>query len=358
MSVSVKLENITKRFKAPGGSSIVAVDDLSLSIEKGSFVTLLGPSGCGKTTTLRVVAGFENPDTGRVFIDGIDITQVPPNKRNLAMVFQSYALFPHLNVFDNVAYSLKIRKSSPEEIQEKVTKVLDLVNMLGTEKRYPNQLSGGQQQRVALARAIVLQPKVLLFDEPLSNLDAKLREDMRERIRMLQQKLGITALYVTHDQIEAITMSDVIVIINEGRIEQIGSPTDVYERPSSRFVADFIGNVNLLEANLVNTVPDGIVLDLFGEKVKIISFSGSSPKMYIAIRPEMVELLPAKDFPGLVFSGRILKSIYVGQHVEYTIKLNAGPTIMAVKLGNLSTLSNGDEVKVGFKFDTLHAIPS
>lgn len=358
MSVSVKLENVTKRFKSPGGGVVVAVDDLSLSVEKGSFVTLLGPSGCGKTTTLRIVAGFTNPDAGHIYIDGTDITHIPPNKRGLAMVFQSYALFPHLTVFDNVAYSLKIRKESPDKIQEKVHNVLDLVNMLGTEKRYPNQLSGGQQQRIALARAIVLQPKVLLFDEPLSNLDAKLREDMRERIRMLQQKLGITAIYVTHDQIEAITMSDVIVVINKGRIEQIGSPTDIYERPASKFVANFIGRVNLLKANLVDTVPDGLILDIFGEKAKITSYSSSSPKMSIAIRPETVELLPDKDFPGLMFSGRILKATYVGQHVEYTILLDAGPTIMAIRLGNPSDLNVGEEARVGFKFDTLHAVPS
>jgi iron(III) transport system ATP-binding protein len=356
MSVSVKLENVTKRFKTPGGGLVVAVDDLSLSIQKGSFVTLLGPSGCGKTTTLRIIAGFENPNTGRIFLDGAEITHIPPNRRGLAMVFQSYALFPHLSVFDNVAYSLKIKKASAEEIAEKVENALDLVNMLGMEDRYPNQLSGGQQQRVALARAIILRPKVLLFDEPLSNLDAKLREDMRERIRMLQRKLGTTSIYVTHDQIEAITMSDVIVVMNNGQIEQIGSPVDLYERPASKFVATFIGNVNLLEAKLLNRLPDGLLVDVFGKKATIKSFSASSPQMYITIRPEAVTLLPSEDFDGITFDGMIIKLVYVGQHVEYTIKLDAGPIITAIRLGNPGDLSGGEKVKVGFRFDSLHAV--
>src|SRR5690554_6515038 len=313
MSISVRIENVTKNFKTPGGGITTAVDGLSLSVEKGSFVTLLGPSGCGKTTTLRMVAGFEVPDSGRIYIDGNDLTHVPPNKRELAMVFQSYALFPHLTVFDNVAYSLKIRKKSANEIRESVHNVLDLVGLLGMEKRYPNQLSGGQQQRVALARAIVLQPKVLLFDEPLSNLDAKLREDMRERIRILQQKLGITALYVTHDQIEAMTMSDVIVVINKGQIEQTGSPMEIYSRPASRFVANFIGRVNLLKAKLVKAVPNGLLIDLFGEKIQISSYSDSADQMYLLIRPEQIELMPQNDFAGVVFEGQIIKSTYVGQ---------------------------------------------
>lgn len=357
MSVNVKLEKITKRFKTPGGGSVTAVDNLSLNIQKGSFVTLLGPSGCGKTTTLRMIAGFENPDQGRIFLDETDITYLPPNQRGLAMVFQSYALFPHLTVFENVAYSLKIRKVPPAEIKEKVQNVLDLVNMLGMENRYPNQLSGGQQQRVALARAIVLRPKVLLFDEPLSNLDAKLREDMRERIRLLQQSLGTTSIYVTHDQIEAITMSDVIVVMNNGRIEQIGSPADLYERPASKFVANFIGVVNLLEAKLVNPLPGGLLLDLFGEKVAVTSFSGSAPKMYIAIRPEKVELAPPADFDGPVLEGRVIKSIYVGQHVQYLVKLDAGPTITAIRLGNPGDIAKDDRVKVGFGSRSLHAVP-
>lgn len=357
MSVSVKLENISKRFKAPGGGSVTAVDNLSLSIQKGSFVTLLGPSGCGKTTTLRIIAGFENPDQGRIFLDGADITYLPPNQRGLAMVFQSYALFPHLTVFDNVAYSLKIRKLPPAEIKEKVENVLDLVNMLGMEKRYPNQLSGGQQQRVALARAIVLRPKVLLFDEPLSNLDAKLREDMRERIRILQQNLGTTSIYVTHDQVEAITMSDVIVVMNNGQIEQIGSPSDLYERPATKFVATFIGMVNLIEAKLLDTLPGGLLLDVFGQKATITSFSGSSPKMYITIRPEAVDLLPADDFDGIVLEGRVIRLVYVGQHVQYTIKLDTGPTITAIRLGNPGDIANDDRVKVGFGFRSLHAVP-
>ncbi len=230
------LDHLTKKFPARGGGGEVnAVDDVSLNIEKGQFVTLLGPSGCGKTTTLRLIAGFEFPTSGRIMLDGNRLDDVPPNKRDMAMVFQSYAIFPHLNVFENIAYGLKIKKLSTSEIKKRIDDVMKLTQLTGLETRAPNQLSGGQQQRVALARALVVEPKVLLFDEPLSNLDAKLREEMRFEIRDLQKRLGITAIYVTHAQEEALVMSDLIAIINQGKLAQLGSPGRNLRAPAFTF---------------------------------------------------------------------------------------------------------------------------
>ncbi|MBI5652636.1 MAG: ABC transporter ATP-binding protein [Chloroflexi bacterium] len=246
------LDHLTKKFPArtKQGGEVNAVDDVSLNIEKGQFVTLLGPSGCGKTTTLRLIAGFEFPTSGHIVLDGARLEDVPPNKRDMAMVFQSYAIFPHLNVFENIAYGLKVKKLASSEIRRRVDEVTKLTQLTGLEDRAPNQLSGGQQQRVALARALVVEPKVLLFDEPLSNLDAKLREEMRFEIRDLQKRLGITAIYVTHAQEEALVMSDVIAIINKGKLAQLGSPEEIYERPLSRFVADFIGLSDFIPARV------------------------------------------------------------------------------------------------------------
>ncbi len=358
MGANVRLEHITKQFKTPGGGTTTAVNDLSLAIESGSFVTLLGPSGCGKTTTLRMIAGFEVPNAGRIFIDETDVTFVPPNRRELAMVFQSYALFPHLTVAGNIAYGLKLRKIPPDQIRERVAAVLRTVGLEGLGERYTNQLSGGQQQRVALARAIVLEPTVLLFDEPLSNLDAKLREEMRGRIRELQQSLKTTAVYVTHDQVEAMTMSDVIVVINQGRIEQIGSPTQIYEQPASRFVADFIGRVNLLLAEQSVAGDGGLSVKLLGVSAQLHSFSVAAPQMLVAVRPEAIELQPSDDWSGPLFNGRLVKAVYVGQHMEYTVRLEAGPEITAVTLGRRPEIQTGDSVIVGLKQDALHGVPA
>jgi len=352
---SLELNNVIKTFKTPGGGITTAVDSLSLSINSGSFVTLLGPSGCGKTTTLRMIAGFEVPDSGQILIDNNDVTYQPPNKRDLAMVFQSYALFPHLTVAENIAYGLKIRKVPDGEIKQRVNNALELVDLTGLGERYPNQLSGGQQQRVALARAIILRPKVLLFDEPLSNLDAKLREDMRERIRTLQQHLKITAVYVTHDQIEAMTMSDVIVVMNKGKVEQIGDPIEVYERPASKFVADFIGRVNLLQAKLVKADQDELLLDLFGTNIKVKSFTKVASQMLVVVRPEKVELLPEDNSQEPFINGKIVKRVYVGQHIEYKIKLNSGPEILVMSIGK-EPLQIGAPVRVGLNVDSLHAV--
>ena len=243
----VRLEHISKIYKDPKTKKdFYAVHDTSLDIEPGSFVTLLGPSGCGKTTTLRMIAGFESPDEGEIYLGGEPINALTPNKRDTAMVFQSYALLPHYNIFDNVAYGLKLRKMDKETIKTKVTNILGLVGLEGMEARMTNQLSGGQQQRVALARALVLEPGVLLFDEPLSNLDAKLRVTMRTEIRRIQQEAGITAVYVTHDQSEAMAISDKIIIMEKGVVAQMGTPQEIYYHPKSEFVADFIGEANFL----------------------------------------------------------------------------------------------------------------
>ncbi len=244
----IRLEHISKIYKDPKTKKdFYAVKDADLTIEPGSFVTLLGPSGCGKTTTLRMIAGFESPDEGEIYLGGEPINALTPNKRDTAMVFQSYALLPHYNIFDNVSYGLKLRKLDKETIRKKVTDILELVGLSGMEARMTNQLSGGQQQRVALARALVLEPGVLLFDEPLSNLDAKLRVTMRTEIRRIQQQAGITAVYVTHDQSEAMAISDQIIIMEKGVVAQIGTPQEIYYHPKNEFVADFIGEANFLK---------------------------------------------------------------------------------------------------------------
>ncbi len=246
-----------------GSGEVRAVDDVSVDIASGEFVTLLGPSGCGKTTTLRLIAGFEFPTYGDIVLDGKVINELPPNRRDMSMVFQSYAIFPHLNVYENIAYGLKIKKLSNQEIRRKVSDVLTLTELQGLENRAPNQLSGGQQQRVALARALVMEPKVLLFDEPLSNLDAKLRVLMRSEIRRIQQDLGITSVYVTHDQDEAMVLSDKIVVMNLGRIQQVDSAVEIYRRPHNRFVADFIGRANFLPVQITSVDPDGWTFTLY-----------------------------------------------------------------------------------------------
>ena len=269
----VRLEHISKIYQDPKtGKDFYAVKDTSLEITPGSFVTLLGPSGCGKTTTLRMIAGFESPDEGEIYLGGEPINALTPNKRDTAMVFQSYALLPHYNIFDNVAYGLKLRKMDKATIKEKVTKILALVGLEGMEERMTNLLSGGQQQRVALARALVLEPGVLLFDEPLSNLDAKLRVTMRTEIRRIQQEAGITAIYVTHDQSEAMAMalSDQIIIMEKGVVAQIGTTQEIYYHPASEFVADFIGEANFLKGKLSDKDGDGGIVTVEGHAVPVV----------------------------------------------------------------------------------------
>ena len=315
----VRLEHISKIYQDPKtGKDFYAVKDTSLTIEAGSFVTLLGPSGCGKTTTLRMIAGFESPDEGEIYLGDEAINALTPNKRDTAMVFQSYALLPHYNVFDNVAYGLKLRHVPKEEIRERVMKILDLVELTGMEGRMTNQLSGGQQQRVALARALVIEPSVLLFDEPLSNLDAKLRVTMRTEIRRIQQEVGITAIYVTHDQSEAMALSDRIIIMRSGVVEQIGSPQEIYYHPVNEFVADFIGEANFLKGRLEALSDNRAQLNVSGDICHAAPVPGMEVgKDYtIVLRPEAASLAEEGGLPC-----EVVLSCFMGSYQNYHVKV-------------------------------------
>jgi len=263
-SAAIKLDQVTKTFDG----RVVAVDEVTLDVAAGEFFSLLGPSGCGKTTSLRMIAGFEHPDSGRVHVGGRDITDLPVHRRDMGMVFQSYALFPHRTVAENVAFGLRMREVPKPEIARRVAAALAQVALTGLEERKPGQLSGGQQQRVALARALVVEPPVLLCDEPLGALDRKLRQQMQFELKELQKRLGVTLVFVTHDQEEALAMSDRIAVMNKGKVEQVGSPTEIYERPRTRFVADFIGEINILEAG-------GLPRALRPEKIRLVASSGA-----------------------------------------------------------------------------------
>ncbi len=324
------LDHITKKFPGRGQEGLVtAVDDLSLEIGKGEFFTFLGPSGCGKTTTLRLIAGFEFPTSGKIILDGRQLEDVPPNKRDMAMVFQSYAIFPHLSVFENIAYGLRIKKFSNDDIRRKVGQIMTLTKLTGLENRMPNQMSGGQQQRVSLARALVVEPKVLLFDEPLSNLDAKLREEMRFEIRDLQRRLNITSIYVTHDQEEALALSDRIAIMNRGKLAQLGTPEEIYELPRSKFVADFIGLANFLPAH-VRALEDNRARVTVGDKeLTVTSMPTAAPGQpaLIFIRPSDVQIVngdaSATNEAAVqnVLRGQIIKATYLGEKFDYRVRI-------------------------------------
>jgi len=321
--VTVNLEGLVKKFK-----DVVAVNDVSLTIEDGELFTLLGPSGCGKTTLLRCIAGFYVPEAGRIKFDDLDVTNVPPNLRETGMVFQNYALWPHMSIFDNVAYGLKIRKMEKAQIEEKVTEILDLVQLKGLSERFPYQLSGGQQQRVALARALVIEPKVLLLDEPLSNLDAKLRIEMRNEISRIQKSLDITTIYVTHDQEEALAISDRLTVIDKGIIQQVGSPVDIYSYPTNYFVADFIGECNLIPGKVsklgkyVEVKTElGNIKGIFEEDLKV------GDEAYAAIRPEHFDLQRTTEDDNFV-KGKVKYSQYFGKINRLFIDSN-GIRIMA-----------------------------
>ncbi|MFQ5722764.1 MAG: ABC transporter ATP-binding protein [Candidatus Aminicenantales bacterium] len=315
------LEHVSKIFAEGTSREVKAVDDLSLEVRKGLLVTLLGPSGCGKTTTLRMIAGFEYPTRGRIFMGDKFINDVPPQRRDSAMVFQSYALFPHMTVFENVAYGLKVRRLSRREIKGKVSQALKLVDLEGLEDRSCGQLSGGQQQRVALCRALVTEPKVLLFDEPLSNLDAKLRVSTREELRKLQQKLSITSIYVTHDQAEAMTISDEIAVMKDGRIQQIGSPDQIYLHPENKFVADFIGEANFYRGTIIKSQDGRVEVELMGRLITINHRGDFHPgdKVQVVVRPEIVEIVAKGkgDFDGVVKF-----SHYTGSVATYHLELS------------------------------------
>ncbi len=332
----LELDNISKHFPSRDGTGEVrAVDNVQIDIEQGQFVTLLGPSGCGKTTTLRLIAGFEFPTHGRIVLDGEEINELPPNRRDMAMVFQSYAIFPHLNVYENISYGLKVKKLPAQEIRRKVAQVMELTELTGLENRAPNQLSGGQQQRVALARALVMEPKVLLFDEPLSNLDAKLRVQMRTEIRRIQQELGITSVYVTHDQDEAMVLSDQIVVMHKGRVQQIGTALEIYRRPHNRFVADFIGRANFLPAQVRAKSPDGWAIDLFGQSVTVPGETATElapgHEAVLMVRPESIRLARSDaNANGPVWSGTVERTSYLGSLMEYDLDVN-GHRVLAVR---------------------------
>jgi putative spermidine/putrescine transport system ATP-binding protein len=282
----LELTGVQKRF-----GDVAAVEDFDLSAVRGEFVSFLGPSGCGKTTTLRMIAGFERPTDGTIVIDGVDVTHRPPNQRNVGMVFQSYALFPNMTVADNIGFGLKVRKRPRTQIDQRVNELLDLIHLEGRGGRYPYQLSGGQQQRVALARALAIEPQVLLLDEPLSALDAKIRIILRKEIRAIQRQLGITTVYVTHDQEEALSLSDRVVVMSEGRIEQIGTPFEIYNFPSTAFVASFVGTLNLVAAGVVDA-PSGR-LSVEGQEIrtaKAVTGAGSDGRVTLAVRPEGISL--------------------------------------------------------------------
>ena len=313
MASDLRLHNLSKTFTSPDGSEVHAVARVDLEIPKGELVTFLGPSGCGKTTLLRLIAGFEEPTTGDVWFGDRRVNDEPPHVRDTAMVFQSYAIFPHLDVFENVAFGLRMKRLPRAEIRQRVERVLALVGLEKLAKRTPTQLSGGQQQRVALARCIVMEPRLLLFDEPLSNLDAKLRESMRVEIRDLQRRLGITSLYVTHDQVEAMSISDRILIMNAGEVEQVGPPEEIYARPASRFVAEFIGKANFIAGVVAG---DGSVR--VGDatmSVRTPASARSGDAVTMVVRPEAIEL---SEGDGPV-SGTVRRAMFLGNLAEYHV---------------------------------------
>lgn len=314
--VKVELKGLTKTFITNKNDQVKAVDNIDLVIEPGEFVCLLGPSGCGKTTTLRMLAGFELPTAGQIFIGDKNVANLTPDKRDTAMVFQNYALFPHMNVYDNIAYGLKIQKLPKSEIDERVKRILKMMKMEDFADRVPSEMSGGQQQRVSLARALIMETGVLLFDEPLSNLDAKLRIHMRDEIRKIQKQVGISSIYVTHDQEEAMGLSDKIVIMKDGRIQQMGSPHQIYQKPVNEFVAQFIGRANILDGKILEDKGKTVILDVHGVKYETEKTTGHDvgEMVKFVIRPESFFIGSKGDF-----TAKVTKSVFMGSRHEYEV---------------------------------------
>jgi spermidine/putrescine transport system ATP-binding protein len=340
---AVEVRDVTKRFPGPGGpgNEVVAVDDVTLQIRDGEFFSMLGPSGCGKTTTLRMIAGFEHPTAGEIYIQGRPMGLTPPHQRNTNMVFQNYALFPHMDIGRNIAFGLEMKKVPRQDIQRRVQEVLEMVRLPSFGPRRPNQLSGGQQQRIALARALVNRPEVLLLDEPLGALDLKLRKEMQLELKNLQQEVGITFVYVTHDQEEALTMSDRIAVMHRGKVLQVGTPTEIYERPNCRFVADFIGETNFLSGVVQKQEEDIVTILVDGSlsvRVQTEERLGAGSQVTVAIRPEKIRLLPhpAKGEHNS-FAARVEQVVYVGTDTRFQIRLSDNVTLSVREQNVIST---------------------
>jgi len=336
--MGLTLENVVKEFQLKSGMQFRAVDGVSLDLSPGKFHTLLGPSGCGKTTLLRMIAGFETPTQGRILHRERDISQVPAHERGFPMVFQSYALFPHLTVEENVAYGLKVRKVPREEIRKRLDKILKLLDLEANLGKHPAQLSGGQQQRVALARALVLEPEIILFDEPLSNLDAKLRVTMRDEIRSVQKRVGITAIYVTHDQEEAMAISDQIVILNKGKVEQAGAPLDIYRKPVSEFVARFLGSANVV----LIARPGG---EIMGQRYEIPASAKS-----VVIRAESLKISRGQGRHSAI----IENAIFLGGRTHYQLTCNGEKLSADVPLRDDAVFDCGEQVAFDLDLGQLH----
>ncbi len=356
MDITVELRGVTKEF-----GDVTAVDDVSLEIRRGEFFSLLGPSGCGKTTTLRLLAGFEEPSKGDIFINGENVKNKRPYERHVNTVFQSYALFPHLTVAGNIAFGLERKKTPRPEIKRLTEEALDLVRLQGMGSRYPRQLSGGQQQRIALARALVLRPQVLLLDEPLGALDLKLRKEMQLELKSLQEKVGITFVYVTHDQEEALTMSDRIAVMEKGRLEQVGSPEEIYEYPQTQFVADFIGVSNFFSGQVIETNEETLVLGTDGGLNVVLSRAyghTGGERLQFSLRPEKLRVEPkgrTSDWENQ-FVGEIINRIYLGESIHYVIALSPEEKVMAFLKNERSPhqqvlFSVGEEVLVSWHRD-------
>jgi len=347
----IEFRNVTKRF-----DDFVALDHVSLSIPRGSFVTLLGPSGCGKTTLLRQLAGFAEPEEGDILIEGRRMNGLPPYKRNTPLVFQEYALFPHMTVYENISYGLKLQKAPKEEMDRRVAEMLEMFNLTGLEKRFPKQLSGGQQQRVAFARALIMGQKILLLDEPLSNLDAKLRVEVRTELRQLQQRLQITAIYVTHDQDEALSMSDIIAVMRKGRIEQLGTPWDIYFRPVSRFVADFVGTVNFLPCVVEKKEGKSLTVRYHQQTLTFDTEVDLRPgePCTVVVRPECMTVRPEHAGEGQLV-GEIQNYSFLGRYIRYWIRCNDQTLIVDDSNPGLTGAISG-RVRLSLDLPKLHVL--
>ena len=336
----IQFSHVTKKF-----GDFKALDDISLDIPKGCFTTLLGPSGCGKTTLMRQLAGFSEPDDGQIYVDGKLMNGLPPFRRNTPLVFQEYALFPHMTVYENISYGLRLRKMSKTEIDSKVRKILEMFTLQGMEKRFPKELSGGQQQRVAFARALIMDEEILLLDEPLSNLDAKLRVEVRSELRQIQQKFGITVIYVTHDQDEALSMSDQIAVMRGGRIQQLGIPTEIYFHPKNHFVADFIGSVNFVEGTVVSC-SDGMIHVQWKSMDFSVRYDGPEvrpgDRVEVVLRPEAILIEKDGNEKGAGLRGTITFSSFLGRYIRYFIDVDGKSLIVDDSNPSLSGALSGD----------------